>query len=251
MSFSVSSGSAGASPSPGPFDMHWFAMDLSGVWVAMDWLNAGLLCLLTLGHTTLWVAFVNRSHAYPAPSPTLRHLRHLHDVMIPLFPIAVVWFVGLNGPKLLWGGSWSQLNLFWQVVFGICVIGLLHLGRVVLQHQLTPKPASLTSNHSEFHDIAAELGHKPIARGAYYSLARVPGNGQFQVEFNDKTFHLPNLPEAWDGLTILHLSDWHLTGTVTKDFYLRVSELAATREADLVCFTGDLIDNPKLVDWLP
>ena len=29
----------------------------------------------------------------------------------------------------------------------------------------------------------------------------------------ERTLHLPRLPAAWDGLTILHLSDLHLCGT--------------------------------------
>ncbi len=62
---------------------------------------------------------------------------------------------------------------------------------------------------------------------------------------------MKSLPAELDGLSILHLSDWHFMGTVSKPFFEEVSELLAKEPVDLVCFTGDLIDSMKCVDWIP
>ena len=46
-----------------------------------------------------------------------------------------------------------------------------------------------------------------------------PGTQCFQVEFRELTIRLPRLPPAWDGLTILHLTDLHFCGTPGREFY--------------------------------
>lgn len=219
--------------------------------VAMDWLNLLTLSLLVAGHTTLWVTFVNRTHALPIHCGTLRHFRHLHDVMIPVFPVVLLWRVGLTGPSLLRGGSWNALGPFWGGILTICAAGTLWLGYVIVRGMTRQLPPLLLSNHSRYLDLARDLGRKPIGDGPYQSLARLPWNEQYQLEANVKTLQLPNLPTEWDGLSILHLSDLHFQGTVTSDYFVRVCEIAAEQPADLVCFTGDLLDNQSLVDWLP
>ena len=53
----------------------------------------------------------------------------------------------------------------------------------------------------------------------------------------------PTLPAAFDGYRLLHLSDFHL-GTFGRHnpFVRRVIETANQQEADLVVFTGDLVN---------
>jgi uncharacterized protein len=217
----------------------------------MDWLNLILLLLLVLGHTTLWITFVNRIHALPVPCGTLRRIRHLHDVMIPLFPLLLFWRVGFTGPALVWGGSWSALGPGWSGVLIASAGGTLWLGFVVLRGLLRRTPAVQLSNHSRPYNIAQELGYRPIGPGPYQSLAHLPWNEQYQLEVNEKEFHLPDLPAEWNGLSILHLSDLHFQGTVKQEYFVRVCELAAEMPADLVCFTGDLLDKQALTSWLP
>jgi uncharacterized protein len=58
-----------------------------------------------------------------------------------------------------------------------------------------------------------------------------------RVEVRDVELSLPHLPQAFDGFTILHLSDLHLDGM--PGLTGRVSELVASREVDLAVLTGD------------
>jgi len=51
-----------------------------------------------------------------------------------------------------------------------------------------------------------------IGAGPYHYLTGLPYNEIFNVEFSRKTFALNRLPADWDGLTILHLSDFHFQG---------------------------------------
>jgi hypothetical protein len=58
-----------------------------------------------------------------------------------------------------------------------------------------------------------------------------------KVQLRRNTVHLPNLPSAFDGFVILHLSDLHadLSGRAMQ----RVAELAHDLDYDLCVFTGD------------
>src|SRR5207253_2942862 len=108
----------------------------------------------------------------------------------------------------------------------------------------------LLSNHTRMIDIAAELGYKPAGRGTYRLLSKLPGNQVFQVDFSVLTLRLPRLPAAWDGLSILHVSDLHLCGTPDKIFYQRVMDICRDWEPDLVAFTGDTVDSDTHYRWI-
>ncbi len=69
------------------------------------------------------------------------------------------------------------------------------------------------------------MGDKPAGDGKFRFLAMLPGNQSFQIEFTELTLRLDELPSAWDGLTILQLSDLHFTGTPDRRYY----ELAIDR----------------------
>lgn len=58
---------------------------------------------------------------------------------------------------------------------------------------------------------------------------------------------VPNLPRALDGLRIAHVSDLHYGKFTTRAFEDRVVETVNALPADLVLFTGDLVD-VSLVD---
>jgi len=217
----------------------------------MSWLNALALALLIAGHCELLVTAVNRLHALRWPSPLLKAVRHLHDVLMLAGPPLIVWCVGLSGPKLLLGGSWQELSFPWIVYFSLCAAGAFGLTVAAVQHAMRRAPGALESHHSQEVHVAERLGYKPFGRGPYQALARLPGNELFRVEISQKTLRLPRLPAEWDGLAILHLSDLHFIGTLDLPFFEEITRISAGQNADLVVFTGDLLDNQELVEWLP
>lgn len=63
--------------------------------------------------------------------------------------------------------------------------------------------------------------------------------------------YLPRLPEAWDGLTILHLTDLHFCGTPDRSFHERVIERCRDwGTPDLVAVTGDIVDSDWHYRWI-
>lgn len=75
------------------------------------------------------------------------------------------------------------------------------------------------------------------------------------VELRRLELALPGLPRALDGLTVMHLSDFHLgTPSLARRAVAKALAWAAARGPDLVVITGDLVSGPggehQLVDGL-
>ncbi len=206
-----------------------------------------LICLIA-GQAEILVAIVNRSHSFPVRSHLLRHFRHVHDALLVLFPIALIGWVGLYDPGVLRGGSWNQLCWPWTIVCLICAGGFASLVRCAIRWQMRRPPTCRTNIESCITNIAERHEKDIMGSGPYPILARLPGNQILQLDNTEKTY-----PAAIVGqeLTILHLTDFHWTGIPGAEFYRSVIDVALEREYDLVCFTGDLIDDISLLEWFP
>jgi predicted MPP superfamily phosphohydrolase len=89
-----------------------------------------------------------------------------------------------------------------------------------------------------------------VGAGRHRFLAALPGNEVFQLELAERTLRLPRLPAAWDGLTVLHLTDLHLHGTPDRDWFRAVMDHCAAWEPDLVALTGDVADSWDHMRWV-
>ncbi len=69
---------------------------------------------------------------------------------------------------------------------------------------------------------------------------------QFKIQVRELELSFPNLPEAFDGYCILHISDLHLTklGLLEK----RLMGLISRREVDTCLITGDVTAQPRASD---
>jgi predicted MPP superfamily phosphohydrolase len=215
------------------------------------WGNLAILLLLSVGNAELLIAAVNRIHARPIHSRVLRQIRHLHDVLLPALPLAMLWFVGWTGPALLRGGSWSDVPLGWRIYMAVCLAGCGGLSLSVLRHWRRETPSAVHKSRREHVDFRSRLKHPPAGDGRHAWLAWIPGNQLLHVEFARHAVSHPRVPAAWDGLRILHVSDWHFGGTPRLEFFERVVDEIQTRPADLIAFTGDLIDRDDLLHWIP
>lgn len=202
------------------------------------------------GHAAVLVFCLNWTYSHPLPRGFLRLLRRLDELVI------------FAGPPTLGLACWYDLFVIddrpwgWRIFLfgyvGLCgIVGLLVMPVITVGRMLRRRPAVLIDNHSQVFDVATELGYKPVGRGKHQRLARLPFNQVFQVDFSERTLRLPRLPAAWDGLTILHLSDLHLNGVPDRVFYQRVMDRCRDwGECDLLAVTGDFVDTPLHHRWL-
>lgn len=216
----------------------------------MLWINLFAFFLLTAGHCQVVVAAINLLHALRVRVAVLKQARRIHDVVIPLFPILLVWRLGIAGPQLLRGGLWSDVPPAWGAYLALCAVGSVALTIGAVRWLLWKPTPIQESNHSEVIDVPGVLGHRPLGGGRYRLMTSMPGNQAFQLELTEKTFRHPALRAEWDGLSILHLSDVHFLGTITRPYFDYAFDLIARKPVDLIVFTGDLFDNLELADWL-
>lgn len=204
-----------------------------------------------LGHTALLIFCLNRCYALAWPRPLLKLLRLGCGCLI------------LGGPALLWLHSGWQIGSVLDnaatsagdatLALYLCLcwlIGLILAPAVTVLRALRGQPAVQVSNHTRTVNIAAELGSPPAGVGKHAWMTRLPRNEVFQVDFSERTLSLPYLPQAWDGLTILHVSDLHLCGSPGLAFFQSVMDRCAAWEPDLVAVTGDIVDSAQHHEWI-
>ena len=133
------------------------------------------------------------------------------------------------------------------------VVGLGVVGLIVRSSRVGRPPICdvLLACRSRRLNVEHRLGYRPIGQGPYQFLTQLPKNEVFQIEIAEKEFRLPRLPASWDGLSILHLTDLHFSGAITRDYFEQVMELSVQLDPDMIVFTGDLLDDQRLTEWLP
>jgi predicted MPP superfamily phosphohydrolase len=89
-----------------------------------------------------------------------------------------------------------------------------------------------------------------IGDGPNAWMLRLPGNTSRNLESRDWTVPIAALPAEMDGLSILHLTDLHFSRAYSRRYFEAVFAAAAEMPADIVCLTGDLIDDPACLEWL-
>ena len=210
-----------------------------------------VLLLLLLSHTALWVGVYNRFHAIPFP----RRVLHIIDKVPVIFVFAVWSAAGIELAldhhmaerwlKFIADHAWLTGYACICSLFGlVCAAGW-------FRRTLWPHPALLQHNRSTCRDVARELGKRPVGGRMARLFDWLPGNDMFKLEINEKCVKLPRLPAALDQLSIVHLSDLHFTGQITREFFDFVVGQANELAGDLIVVTGDIVDEADCLAWLP
>jgi predicted MPP superfamily phosphohydrolase len=215
-------------------------------------LAAELLLALAamLGHFALCVGTHNRIHAVPVPPRLMSVLTLLTFAFLAIVPpLLLAW----------WLFSWTwplslRIESFDYVPFGyLCVtwfIAAVLVPAWILNRLREGLPHPILSDHTERHPLKAADGTN-MARGlATRTLMLVPGNQTMQLWAQTKELPVPDLPSAFDGLSITQLTDLHMLGHLTQEYYEQVIDITNGLGGDLIAVTGDIIEKPQCLDWL-
>jgi predicted MPP superfamily phosphohydrolase len=217
--------------------------------VAVQPVAWSLFALACLGHLALMVTSHNWWYGQRM-GKRLGDLAHLaHGLLFLSFPVALYRAAGWDPGALFDFGSepvWRQVLAGYVVV--CWVAGLVGLPAITLARLLRREP--VIERRSEVLDVARELGYPPLGNGKQRFLARLPFNEVFQLELAERTLRLPRLPPAFDGLTVLHVSDLHLSGTPDRSFYRLLVDRCNAWQPDLVAVTGDIADSYFHQRWI-
>ena len=211
----------------------------------MSWSNGVIVLLLTAGFAKLSTMIVNWLLAIPQP----KYLIGATEI-VQISLIVVYFTVMLNRA---WGHGSGQFTM--DAPFLMTAVGaigfLLLCNSTIAWHRYRP-PACQISNESTVIDFRTDdgvwkttlVGPRPMRR-----IALLPGNEQFTIEVSTRSFVMPKLPKEWDGLSIVHLADSHFRGAAACAWFEAVCARAADLKPDLYIFTGDLLDDPTLLNW--
>jgi predicted MPP superfamily phosphohydrolase len=204
-----------------------------------------------LGHAFLMTVGLNALYAWPLPRAVLKLTRKLDILIILAAPLIFFFALDVLGSRQL---SWREpgvRRLLAPYALACFFVGFGIAPLCQLRYWLRKTAPQQTSVLGEIVDVAQVLGFAPKGHGRDARLCGLPGNQCFQVEFNEKTFTLPQLPAAWDGLSILHLTDLHFCGTPDRTFHRFVVD-RALRDGppDLIAITGDVVDSGWHHRWI-
>lgn len=215
------------------------------------------LIVLSAGFAKLMAMWVNWICAQRLAKKLVMADKSLNLLLITAYPTALVYGLGWSGPRLLANGSPAQISPLWWFMIGLGCFGFVALIGATIRYWRYRPPACEVSVINETVDLRVDTAGHPWrnrfigSSGRMRRVALLPGNEQFTIEVSTKTYELPGLPADWDGLSIVHLSDFHFYGGVARAYFEVVCERAANLKPDLFVFSGDLLDDPRLLDWLP
>jgi predicted MPP superfamily phosphohydrolase len=204
------------------------------------WLFVGLLLV---GHVSLFVVVTNVLHASGVSERAL-------DLLNLLLLGALVAISGL----MIWHpvvGPWSS----WPWIlrgYGLTCLAtaLVGLPLTTLLRHARRLPAGVSGTASEVDLTVVERKEDLIGTGKHAWMLRLPGNESFRLKKVEWEIAIPNLPVEWDGLSLVHLTDLHFSPSFRRRFFEVVADEAAGWDADIVAFTGDLLDHDATHDWI-
>src|SRR5262245_28218543 len=214
-------------------------------------LSPVLFAAACLGNLILFIAIHNWFYGSALPRWLGGPIRYSVGLLSLALPVAFWYAFGFDLGAALdgrLGPAGTALLAGYLALCGVILAGV--FPAVTLYRCLRRRPAPLLSNHTGTVDVAKRLNYRPHGNGPNRLQARLPYNEIFQVDFNERTIRLPQLPPPWDGLSILHLSDFHFCGTPDRAFFRHVMELCNDWQPDLVAFTGDLVDSKRHHRWI-
>jgi len=203
----------------------------------VDWL---ILVPLLIGHLAVFVLCLNLLHSTNVPEKLLNIL----SLALLMATLAALPFLITLRPWTAWPAA---PRAYAQLCLGIALVGL---PIVTLLRAFRRTPGGVATRGEEI-DLAAELGpDRVIGEGRHGWLLRLPGNRSFRIRRVQCDLILTGLPPALDGLNIVQVTDLHFSHCFRREFFEAVADVAAGWDADLVAFTGDLLDDPDTMDWV-
>ena len=221
----------------------------------MRWLFPFVVLILSAGFAKLCVASLNWWFAQRLSKPIVIASHAVNALLILGYPLLIAIGPSSSHLRLLLEGRTSQIPFVCWLTLTVGAVGLCLLIWSTIEFQLYAPPACQTGCESHRVDLRRTTGtswqQTFVGPGPMRRIALLPGNEQFTIDVSTKTYSLPRLPTEWDGLSLVQLTDLHFRGAVTRAYFEAVCEQAAALKPDLFVFTGDLLDDPKLLEWLP
>ena len=203
-----------------------------------DWT---LLIPLAVGHLALFVLALNVLHSAAVPDRLLDPL----NLLLLGATLAGLVLMIIGGPWTAW---LPPSRAYALLCLGVALVGL---PAVTLLRAFRAPVDRVLSSRGEALDLGSILGpDRAIGEGKHNGLLRIPGNRSLHLYKAESEVRLAGLPPTLDGLSIVQVSDTHFARCYGRAFFEAVADEAAGWDADLVVFTGDLLDDVATLPWV-
>ena len=165
---------------------------------------------------------------------------HAFVIVLLLCSLKFTWFTLLGGhiflPELPVGVIYA-LSVCYDFVLFLTVIGVVWaVGRWVVRRARGARPTG-----------GPDLSRRRMVAGALACVAAGTGakavhNGFRLPDVVEVTLEFPDLPSAFDGYRVAHLSDLHVSAAARAERTAGVVRLVNAQSPDLIAITGDLVD---------
>jgi uncharacterized protein len=116
--------------------------------------------------------------------------------------------------------------------------------RRLFQYWLTDKKSITTNITDDAISRSTFMSWLGIAvGGTLFGTLLVGFKNQYHYEVRKIKINFPNLPAAFKGLKIVHISDIHSGSFMDKNAVAHGVDMIMQQQADLILFTGDLVNN--------
>jgi uncharacterized protein len=208
--------------------------------------------VLWLGHACTLLFLLNMAYSRPWDKEFRKFFRMCIGLCIFLLPPAYYLWRGFSFTLVGENIGVTFIDTILWFYIPVCFVSAGVILPAVTYHRLTRKPPlCVRAETTETFDLQAEAGTPLVGHGKLRALTKLPGNGVFKADFTTLELGFDDLPAAWDGTTILHLSDLHFIGTPDRPYFEQMMKhCLAWGTPDLVMLTGDIVDTPKHHRWI-
>jgi predicted MPP superfamily phosphohydrolase len=223
--------------------------------------EALIVALALLGHAGLWNGLTNRLHGTGLERWTMKAITNVLRLVLVGLPAAYAgfWLHRVAGSVVASDGAVSfaarrplllPLSLpAWlsipTILYGIFVCGIAVIYYPLWWRDRRRRRPQFTETRRRVVRVAEELGMRPVAGVWAKAMSRLPGNQFLELELVEHTLEIPRLPPQLDGLSLVHLTDLHISGRMGDAYYRRAMRLVAEREPDLLLVTGDICEHAR------
>ena len=213
--------------------------------------TVAVLLVALVGHAIFWVGSVNRIHGLGLPRKLVVGLGAACHALLVAVPLLFAWWLISGGQVIPSPLSLASIVEPARAYLLVCLaVVAAHLPAWIRQRRAARPPAAVVRHRIRSVDVAARLGHWPAVGAKGRLLAHVPGNQLFHLDIDEEEVELKRLSAELDGISILHMSDFHFSGRVEPAYFHEVVRLANELKPDLLAITGDICDFVPGIDWI-
>mgnify|MGYP005841329799 CR=1 FL=1 len=176
---------------------------------------------------------------------TVKYVYWLFTIVVLLSIYSVPFMDAFHMPRVFRTYYYAVLMLFMlSKVFIVAFLIIDDIGRILkwvislFEKDKTGFSGNSISRNKFITQVALFIGLLPLALGVNGMIS-----GAYNYQLRRVRLKLPNLPNSFNGIKIIQLSDIHSGSFTTKEPLQKAIDTINNEAADLIFFTGDLVNN--------